>query len=117
MSRALSLKLFAAAAGLLAGLVPGIVFAQKQAAVDKGFLREFCIDCHDGSEPATSFRLDRLTDASLDQNRESWEKVVRKLELREMPPAGSSRPTEQRSGKAIAELSGTLDALAASKPN
>lgn len=117
MSRALSVKLFAAAAGLLAGFVPGSVFAQKQSTIDKGFLREFCIDCHDGSEPATSFRLDRLTDAGVEQNRESWEKVVRKLELREMPPTGSPRPTEQRYGKAIDDLSGTLDSLAASKPN
>jgi hypothetical protein len=124
MSRALSLKLFAAAVGLLIGLGPAPTVAQKQAvaktpesAVDQGFVREFCIDCHDGSEPATGFRLDRMTDAGIEQNRESWEKVVRKLELREMPPAESSRPSEQRYAKAIGDLSRSLDADADAKPN
>src|SRR5436190_1798748 len=124
MSRALSLNLFAATSALLVGLIPASVLAQKQtvaktaeAGLDQKFVREFCIDCHDGSEPATSFRMDRLIGAGVEQNAESWEKVVRKLELREMPPTGSARPSEQRYNSAIADLSKSLDATVAAKPN
>jgi hypothetical protein len=124
MSRALPLNLFALAVSLVVWVLAQPVRSQtagaskaEASAVDPAFVRQFCIDCHDGSDPATSFRLDRLLKAGLGENRGAWEKVVRKLELREMPPAGSPRPGGAQLDQVVEDLSRGLDALAAAQPN
>jgi hypothetical protein len=121
MSRALVHVLFAAAAAFLVALFPGLAWSQKNSIapslrLDQQLVREFCIDCHDGTDKATTFRLDQLATAGIDQNADAWEKVVRKLELREMPPAGAPRPTEDQYSESINSLTKTLDAIAADKP-
>jgi len=115
MSRALLLSLVTAATAFLAGLFPSLTLAD-----DRGlqpFVRQFCIDCHDGSDKATTFRLDQLIDKDLRHDPAAWEKVVRKLDLREMPPASTPRPTEQLLSQTLESLTRQLDALAAASPD
>ena len=46
-----------------------------------------------------------------------WEKVVRKLRVRYMPPAGAPRPDEQTYDSLISHFETSLDRAAAAKPN
>jgi hypothetical protein len=48
---------------------------------------------------------------------ELWEKVVRKLRVRYMPPAGMPRPDERTTDAVIARIESVLDRAAAAKPN
>jgi hypothetical protein len=52
----------------------------------------------------------------IDQNAEAWEKVVRKLTSRQMPPRESTRPTERDYGVAVSSLESSLDRAAAKSP-
>src|SRR5437867_3876333 len=48
---------------------------------------------------------------------EVWEKVVRKLRVRYMPPAGMPRPDERTYDDVVSSLETSLDRAAAAKPN
>ena len=52
----------------------------------------YCDTCHFGPKARAKLNLQELDFAHLDVNGETWEKVLRKLRTREMPPAGSPRP-------------------------
>ena len=61
--------------------------------------------------------LDELLEADFEANADVWERVVRKLTARQMPPKESPRPTESDFDAAITFLASTLDAGAAKSPN
>jgi hypothetical protein len=81
------------------------------------FVESHCLGCHDNSTKTADLALDDLIGADLRQNQESWEKVVRKLTTRQMPPADAPRPEETEYEAAIAWLESSLDAAAAERPN
>src|SRR3954470_11223805 len=53
----------------------------------------YCDTCHFGPKARAKLNLENLDLAHLDRNGETWEKVLRKLRSREMPPAGMPKPT------------------------
>src|SRR5687768_15804788 len=58
------------------------------------FVESHCLDCHDKSTKESGLALDELLGAAdVGQHAEAWEKVVRKLTARHMPPMGSPRPS------------------------
>ena len=57
-------------------------------------LQLYCVGCHSGPNPFAGLNLDPLDFAKLEENGEIWEKLVRKLRARQMPPAGMPRPDE-----------------------
>ena len=61
--------------------------------------------------------LDDLIATDIGRNQEAWEKVVRKLTARQMPPREMPRPTEEEYDAAVAWLESSLDAAAATHPN
>ena len=61
--------------------------------------------------------LDAINGATLNDHRDVWEKVVRKLRARQMPPVGAPRPDETTYTAALASLETALDSLAAAAPN
>ena len=61
--------------------------------------------------------LDELAQAELGANQEAWEKVLRKLMLRQMPPVGIPRPDEREYDAISTHLAAALDAAAAERPN
>jgi hypothetical protein len=61
--------------------------------------------------------LDAISSESLSQHPEAWEKVVRKLRARSMPPAGLPRPDEGTYSSVTASLQIALDGAALAKPN
>ena len=90
------------------------------AAAPRALLDRYCVACHDDRT-----RQAGLTLESIDAERvgrvagevEAWEKVVRKLRGRAMPPPGRPRPDAAVYDAAAAALETALDAAAAADPN
>src|SRR5947199_10573219 len=60
--------------------------------------------------------LDKMDPAHVAQDREAWEKVVRKLRAGMMPPQGIARPDAATYEALTVSLENELDRAAASKP-
>lgn len=75
---------------------------------------QYCAGCHNEKVKAAGLALDpgHIADRPAD-----WEKAVRKLRARYMPPAGLPRPDERTYDALVASLETTLDRAAAAKPN
>src|SRR4051794_27391691 len=80
-------------------------------------VKEYCYDCHDSEAKKGDLNLEAIVGKDLTGNSDSWEKVIRKMESRQMPPIGKRRPDEQGYNETIAELTATLDKAAAKHPN
>jgi hypothetical protein len=80
-------------------------------------VNQYCIGCHNSKVKAGSFVLDSILAAPVAQHSEEWEKVVRKLRVRHMPPIGLPRPDEKTYEAVIASLAAQLDSAAAAHPN
>ena len=75
----------------------------------------YCVSCHNSKLKTGGLALDPSQGANPGQNPEVWEKVVRKLRGRFMPPAGVPRPDEATYEAVLASLESALD-RAAAKP-
>ena len=82
---------------------------------ERALLNQYCAACHNdkmknaGQRSGIALTLDNLDAAHVEQNPESWERVVRKLRAGMMPPAGLSRPKPADFEAAIAYLENALD--------
>src|ERR1700739_5131219 len=52
----------------------------------------YCMTCHVGPRAPAGLNLQALDLENLDHNGAAWEKLIRKLKSRDMPPAGVPRP-------------------------
>ena len=66
---------------------------------------------------AGGFAIDTLNSDDVAQNPVAWEKVVRKLRARYMPPAGLPRPDEKSYDALVATLETSLDRASAARLN
>ena len=103
-----ALLLSALAATALAASLP----APVKAAVGR-----YCLDCHDGDVTKGNLDLGKILSDDLRTHSVEWERVVRKLAARQMPPIGKDRPAEKEFEHLVATLGSSLDQLAAKKPN
>ncbi len=81
----------------------------------------YCIDCHNGAEAsggldAESLRFAPTVAARPDWDTEPWEKMLRRLQGRQMPPPGSARPTEPEYRRLIGAMTRVLDRRAREYP-
>src|SRR5436853_1547749 len=76
----------------------------------------YCIDCHSDDVKKGGLSLAANLD-DIGAHPEIWEKVVRKLSARQMPPLGKPRPDEKSYDALVAVLETELDRAAAKKPN
>src|SRR5262245_6971512 len=83
----------------------------------RAVLNRYCVSCHNERLRTAGLTLDALDDRNVGAAPETWEKVVRKLRSRAMPPAGSIRPDEATYDAVASRLEGDLDRLAAAAPN
>jgi hypothetical protein len=91
--------------------------ASPAAAPHMALVDEYCVACHDEFEKKGNLALDSV-DADVAKQPEVWEKVVRKLRARQMPPVGrKERPDEATYDTTIAFLETALDRAAAHQPN
>src|SRR6202049_4498902 len=69
----------------------------------------YCFGCHNEAVGAGNLFLDQLSAESVPQHPEIFEKVVRKLRGRQMPPPGMPQPSQQEVDALIGWLESTLD--------
>jgi Protein of unknown function (DUF1592)/Protein of unknown function (DUF1588)/Protein of unknown function (DUF1585)/Protein of unknown function (DUF1587)/Protein of unknown function (DUF1595)/Planctomycete cytochrome C len=69
----------------------------------------YCFGCHNEEVRAGNLFLDQLSAESVPEHPEIFEKVVRKLRGRQMPPPGIDQPSQQDVDALISWLETTLD--------
>src|ERR1700691_3793158 len=77
----------------------------------------YCDTCHFGPKARAGVNLETLDLANLDSNGALWEKVLRKLRSREMPPPGAPRPAAATYETLVKLIEGERDRLADVRPN
>jgi len=80
-------------------------------------IKQYCLACHNDKLKTAGLAFDTVNIDNADQNPDVWEKVVRKIGARAMPPAGMPRPSEATYKTFLTYLETSLDQSAAAKPN
>lgn len=78
---------------------------------------EYCLSCHDDDHKKGELSLEVIVGQDVGAHADIWEKVVRKLRARQMPPIGKERPNDRTYDAVIAALETSLDRAAAGRPN
>ncbi len=106
-----------------AGLVVAFVLTGASVAVaapadmsSRALLDQYCVACHNERTKTAGVALDRLDPARAPSDAETWEKVIRKLRGRLMPPAGRPRPEDANIDAFVATLETSIDRAAAAAP-
>jgi hypothetical protein len=102
---------------LIAVLIAGGITALPGQQPPRALINQYCAGCHNDKLKTGGLSLDGASVESAGQNPEVWEKVVRKLRARYMPPAGLPRPDEATYQSLVAYLETSLDQGAAAHPN
>src|ERR1700730_2946594 len=69
-------------------------------------LAGYCFGCHNERLRTANLALDAIEGPETGSHAETWEKVVRKLRTRTMPPIGARRPDESTYDALVASLEG-----------
>src|SRR5713101_786220 len=83
-----------------------------EAAKHRTWLNQYCVGCHNSRTKSPAEDPVNLESASLDdvlQNAATWERVLRKLSVRAMPPQGTKHPAEPEYAAFTSWLAGSLD--------
>jgi hypothetical protein len=80
-------------------------------------LKKYCMGCHNDKVKTADLSLTGTDVANVGTNTDLWERVLRKLEGRQMPPIGRPRPDEATYESLVSHLEGALDRIAATSPN
>ncbi len=83
----------------------------------RAVVNTYCLSCHNSKSKAGGLELDTINAQPPGDHAEAWEKVVRKLRARQMPPIGARRPDEAAYTASLASLEASLDRGAAATPN
>ncbi|HEY3641412.1 MAG TPA: DUF1592 domain-containing protein [Xanthobacteraceae bacterium] len=107
----------AGATFLPAAALPAENPASAAATIHRATLDQYCIVCHSGPTPPAGLNLQALDIGNLEDNGAIWEKLLRKLRNREMPPAGMPRPDAATYEALVKYIETERDRLAQLKPN
>jgi mono/diheme cytochrome c family protein len=91
--------------------------AAPHGATPQAFVSRYCAACHNSKVKSGNLILDPAAALNPAEHPEVWEKVVRKLRGRYMPPAGGQRPDENTYNAAITAFETALDTEAQARPN
>ena len=93
--------------------------APASASSQRALLNQYCISCHNDKLKSGGLSLAAIDLDHVGENVTAWEKAVRKLRVRAMPPAGPGRPRPDEASydALISYLETSLDHVAAEKPN
>jgi hypothetical protein len=87
------------------------------AALHLSLIDNYCLSCHDEDHKKGGLALDSVAADGLPRHPDVWEKVVRKLRARHMPPVGKERPDDATYEAVILSLERSLDRAAVANPN
>jgi len=80
-------------------------------------LDQQCSKCHNSVDWAGGVAFDTLDPANIPADAEVWEKAIRKLRGRMMPPPGEPQPDQQTVDAFVSYMEGMLDRAAAENPS
>src|SRR5947208_1316758 len=120
-------RLVSIAAGLLSVLVAHGSAASKPpeatstpspaASSHRALIDRYCVGCHNDRLKTGGLSLSAIDMVNVANGARTWEKVVRKLRVGLMPPAGAPRPDQGSADAFAGWLEGELDRAARSRPN
>src|ERR1700680_4374260 len=87
------------------------------ASPQRALVNQYCVACHNAKLKTGGLALDTVNPENTSQNSEVWEKVLRKVRARYMPPAGLPRPDEKTYQSLVSYLETSLDQASAANPN
>jgi hypothetical protein len=94
--------------GIALASIPSTIFAQNTPTPEpSAIVKTYCVSCHSGQTPGGRLSLDQLNQPPGDS--ETWERVVRQLRARTMPPMTAPRPDSKTYESTISALTSTLD--------
>jgi Protein of unknown function (DUF1592)/Protein of unknown function (DUF1588)/Protein of unknown function (DUF1585)/Protein of unknown function (DUF1595)/Protein of unknown function (DUF1587) len=76
-----------------------------------------CDGCHNSTDWAGGLAFDTISADDIHANAETWEKAIRKLRGRLMPPPGEEQPDQKSIDTFVSWLEGNLDDAAARNPD
>jgi hypothetical protein len=80
-------------------------------------LNKYCVTCHNDRAKTGDLTLEKIDVANIPANAETWEKVIRKLRVGAMPPAGMPKPSAGDVSALLSSLETSLDKAYAANPN
>src|SRR5690349_20410587 len=86
---------------LAAGLLVAAPQQKPTPAPERALISQYCVTCHNTKLNTAGLALDTLTADPVNQHPATWEKVVRKLRARYMPPLGLPRPDDATYNAAV----------------
>ena len=87
------------------------------ASTQRELINRYCVRCHNARTKTGGVVLEGLDTANVAGDSETWERVIRKLQMRAMPPPGRPRPGEEQYVALIDSLEAGLDRAAAARPH
>ena len=102
----------------------GVAVAQQQSvqlpppvvSPERALANQYCLACHNPTAKTAGLDLDTISSQGVSRQPEVWEKVIRKLRARHMPPVGMPRPEESTYNAVVSSLEASLDSAAAARP-
>jgi hypothetical protein len=102
---------------VLAFMIDGSPTASNSHVTVQQFVNRHCTDCHNRNDRAAGLAIDVAIERPIVQDPQTWERVVRKLQSRQMPPLSRDRPDERDYVAVLDSLTGSLDRVAAERPD
>ena len=93
------------------------VYAADIAERHEGTLTRYCVTCHNDALRTANLSLQHVAFDDVTKDAATWEKVLRKLQARAMPPAGVPRPTDATYASIAAFVESELDQSARDFPH
>ena len=118
----LAVGLALAGAGTCLAQPPDPTLSVDGLAPPQAFLQQNCIECHNSTDQSAAalfagLFFDKVDVMHVEDDPETWEKIVRKLGAGLMPPASEPRPDPLAKTRFLSYLETELDTLADARPN
>jgi len=107
----LTLATFLSSAVILAGSVNAQEADLDAVKAQWPLFDQYCVSCHNFEDWAGSLAFDTLSPDAVHENRDIFEKVLRKMRGRLMPPPGNEQPAQSDLNSFIASMEGYLDSV------
>jgi hypothetical protein len=82
-----------------------------------GLIQQRCVKCHNSVDWSGGLAFDTMSPHEVAADAEVWEKAVRKLQGRLMPPPGEAQPDQQTVDSLVSWLEDSIDRAAAEHPD
>ena len=96
---------------------PAAPAPSSPSSAQRELLDKYCVTCHNGRRKTAGLELDALDVARVGERGEVWEKVLRMVRTRAMPPPGMPRPSGEGYDALASYLETSLDQALVDHPN